>query len=424
MLRISELDNFKLFFGEIITTVCIDSILSIGIGIILLRMNIKLFLLLCFFSLIYLFYGIISGKILYKKFFATNEKEVDFQSQVGENLDSLITIKNLNVLKLAVKKAEVKLFRFLKDNFALNKKVLNISTFSFFLEEILQFMLITGGLLEILNQNMTLINLVTFESLLVYFINPFKNIIQLIPNYNCIKVNLEKINSFFEIELEDEKKGLENFQTGDILIKDFSFGYNKFKLLFDKFNLRIKENSCVLFKGVSGSGKSTLCQIISRLIKAENSSIKIGRVNINDYSLETIHQNITYVGQKEFLIQETIGNNIRFYREIDEKKFKKIVEICHIEEIVEKKPFRYETFLLKDSMNLSGGEKQRIILARALLNDFKILILDEALSEVNEDLEIDIIKRIKSYYYKKTIIYVSHKNHEQFFDKVYDFGGF
>ena len=144
--------------------------------------------------------------------------------------------------------------------------------------------------------------------------------------------------------------------------------------------------------------------------------------NINDYSLEVIHHNITYVGQKEYLIQDTIKNNILLYRNCDEEKFQKVISICKIEEIVKKKPFRYETYLLKDSLNISGGEKQRIILARALLNDFKILILDEALSEVNEDLEVKIIKDIQEYFKKKTIIYVSHKNHEKYFNQVINFG--
>lgn len=76
---------------------------------------------------------------------------------------------------------------------------------------------------------------------------------------------------------------------------------------------------------------------------------------------------------------------------------------------------------MKDSINISGGEKQRIILARALLNDFQILILDEALSEVNSDLEIHIIQKLKNYFKDKTIIYVSHKKQEQYFDEVYDF---
>ncbi len=424
MVRLTEMKNFKLFFSEIITTIFIDSILSISVGVILFNMNTILFFILCFFVLVYLFYAIISGKLLYKKALDANEQEINFQSQVIENLDTLSTLKNLHVLKQATEKLNIKLIRFLKKNFKLNKLVLNVNTFSYLCEELLHFLIITIGLAEIIKQNITLIDLITFESLLSYFMDPFKNIIQIIPDYNCLKVNLEKINDFYTIELEDREKGFEKFIPGDINIKNFTFGYNKLNPILKNINMQIKENSKVLFKGKSGCGKSTICQIISRLIEVKNNNIEIGKVHINDYNLKTIQQNITYVGQKEHLIQDTIRNNINLYRCVDEKAFRKIAEICHIEEIVEKKPLRYETFILNDSLNLSGGEKQRIILARALLNDFKILILDEALSEVNEDLEIEIIINLKQYFKHKTIIYVSHKNHDQYFDEVIHFGAY
>ncbi len=421
VLRLSELSNFKLFFSEIITSICIDSILAIGVGIILYNINTKLFLILCLFGLMYLLYGIISGKMLYKKALQTNDLEVDFQSQVVENLDTIITLKNLNVLARATKKLEIKLVKFLSQYFKLNLLVNQTNTFSFLLDELLHFLIISIGLIEIYHNDLTLINLVTFEMILNYFMEPFKNIIALIPDYNCMKVNLEKTNEFFTIELEDSKQGLKDFKTGNICIENFSFSYNDFKPILQNINLCIEENSCVLFKGKSGCGKSTLCQILSRLLDSKNKNITIGGININDYNLETIYKNITYVGQKENLIQETIRNNITLYRDVDESLFQQIVKICNIEDIVIKKPLRYETYLLKDSINLSGGEKQRIILARALLNDCKILILDEALSELNEDMEIEIIKNLKSYFKNKTIIYVSHKNHEQYFDKTIDF---
>ena len=350
--------------------------------------------------------------------------EVDFQSQTVENLDTLIPLKNLNVLKEATKKLELKLFRFLSQYFKLNHLIVHTSTFSFLIDEILHFLIIAIGLWEIQKNHLSLINLITFEMLLGYFLEPFKNIISLLPDYNCMKVNLEKTNEFYTLELEDNQIGFSEFQTGNIEVKNFSFSYNKFRPLLENVNVMIKENSFVLFKGKSGSGKSTLCQILSRLVETKNSNITIGGINIHDYSLSTICQNITYVGQKENLIQETIRQNILFYREIEESEFQKISKICHIEEIVYKKPFRYETFLLKDSLNLSGGEKQRIILARALLNSSKILILDEALSEVNEDLEIDIIKNLHLYFADKTIIYVSHKNLDPYFDQVVNFEAF
>lgn len=422
MVRLKELENMKTVFSEILITILLDSILAFGVGIFLYNIHKKLFLLLCFFVILYMLLGIFFAKIIYKKALNTNEAEVDFQSTVIENLDSFISLKNLNLMKVMFQKIEMHLFRFLTKSYDLNKNVMNTNSIAVFLEEFLNFGIISFGLYEIVNHNCTLINLVTFESLMVFFFTPFKTIINLLPSYNYVKVGIEKINDFYNICEEQENIGLQDFQNGDILIKDLNFSYNEFSPLFTSFNLEIKENSCVLFKGTSGCGKSTLCQMLSRFLEVKNNNIKIRNVSINDYSLSTIRKNITYVSQKENLIQDTIRNNILLERNISESKYKEILEICEMEAIVVKKPLRYETVLTKDSINISGGEKQRIILARALLNDFKILILDEALSEVNSELEIAIIKKLKNYFKDKTIIYVSHKKHDRYFDNVYDFG--
>ncbi len=422
MIRIKELENSKEVFSEIFITIFLDSILAFSVGIILYYISKALFFLLCLIVLLYVICGIISGNILYKKALATNDAEVNFQSKMVESIDSCISLKNLNSIKTTFKKVEVHLFKYLNKLLETNQMVLKTSSVSFFLEELLSFGVISIGLLEIMNKNMSLVDLITFESLVVFFVNPFKNGIQLLPNYNYVKVGLEKANDFYNIPEEKENEGLQEFQNGDITIEHLSFSYNPLKKLFVDVSLEIKERDFVLFKGPSGCGKSTLCQMLSRLIEVKNNNIKIRNVSINDYSLQAIRKNITYVGQKENLMQDTIINNILLERTVPEERLKEILTLCEIEDIVNKKPLRYQTFLAKDAVNISGGEKQRIILARALLNDFQILILDEALSELNNDLEIKIIKNLKKYLKDKTIIYVSHKNHEKYFHKVYDFG--
>lgn len=422
MVRIKELENIKEVFSEILITILLDSILAFSVSIILIHINKTLFFILCLFVFIYVLFGMIAGKIIYKKALNTNESEVNFQSTVVENIDSLITLKNLNLVKRMFRKIEMHLFHYLNQTYDLNKNIMHTNSIAAFLEEFLNFSIISFGLLEIFNHNCSLINLITFESLISFFFTPFKTIINLIPSYNYVKVGIRKINDFYNISEEQDSIGLTDFQNGDITIHNLNFSYNDFSKLFNDFSLEIKEKSCVLFKGTSGCGKSTLCQMISRLLEVKNNNIKIGNVSINDYSLATIRKNITYVSQKENLMQDTIRNNIILSRDVLETKYKEILDICEIDSIVSKKPLRYETFLTKDAINISGGEKQRIILARALLNDFQILILDEALSEVNSDLEISIIKKIKDYFKDKTIIYVSHKKHDKYFDAVYDFG--
>lgn len=114
------------------------------------------------------------------------------------------------------------------------------------------------------------------------------------------------------------------------------------------------------------------------------------------------------VNQKNFT--GSIIDNILLDREITQAKLDEIIKICKLERIINKKTFGLDTFLYGGGEELSGGERQLVILARALINDFSILILDETLSEVNDSVEDEILKNLFHKYKDKTIIYVSHKN--------------
>ena len=141
-----------------------------------------------------------------------------------------------------------------------------------------------------------------------------------------------------------------------------------------------------------------------------------------DYDLSAIRKDILYVGQNERLFTGTIRENIVCYREILDNDFLNVIKICKLEDTINKRPNRLEFMINASLNNLSGGERQRIILARALLKKSSIIILDEALSEVNIEMEKEIIDNIINNFSDKTIIYVSHKDVENKFNQVIDMG--
>ncbi len=237
------------------------------------------------------------------------------------------------------------------------------------------------------------------------------------PKYNFIKASLDKLNEFMNIEINLDKT-FQDLKHFDIKIKNASFSYNKLTNILNNVNLEIKEREHVLIKGKSGSGKSTICNLLVKNEVLINGSILIGDINIDDINTYTMKKNIMYVSQKELLYTDTIKNNIMFFRKKSLSEFDQICKLCCVDEIIDSKPLRYETIVSVDTNNLSGGEKQRVVLARALLNDFKILIIDEALSEVDIPTEIKIIKNIQKYFKDKTIIYISHKNLSQSFERT------
>ncbi len=211
MVRMKELENIKEILSEILITIFLDSILAFSVGIILFHLSKTLFLILCFIVFIYLTCGIISGHILYRKALFVNNAEVNFQSNVIESLDSFISLKNLNIQNTILQKIEVNLCKYLSYLHKMNHSILKIGTASFCLEELLHFILLSVGLFEIIHKNITMVDLITFESLVIFFINPFKNLINLLPNYNYVKVSINKINDFYKCSRRRKRNWFKRF---------------------------------------------------------------------------------------------------------------------------------------------------------------------------------------------------------------------
>jgi ATP-binding cassette subfamily B protein len=190
----------------------------------------------------------------------------------------------------------------------------------------------------------------------------------------------------------------------------------------NNINLNIKKGDKFLIYGKSGNGKSTLMKILLKYFDEYKGIIKINDINLKDISRDTIRNSFSYVSQNEILLSDTIKNNIVLKRDISDKKYNEIIKICKVNEIIDKKPLRGNFLIEEDGFNLSGGERQKIILARGLLKKFNILILDEALSEVGLEEELKIMKEIFKKYSDKTIIYISHKKEIiSYFEKKYLF---
>ena len=141
-------------------------------------------------------------------------------------------------------------------------------------------------------------------------------------------------------------------------------------------------------------------------------------VNIKDYNPSSL---ITYISQEESLFNDTILNNITLGKNVDKKLLDEIFKICRLDNINIIKEVGLNSMIINNS-SISGGEKNRMILARSLIHSKNILILDEVLKEVDEELEINIIKDILKFYKNKTIIYISHKNVGFLFKKVLTLG--
>lgn len=421
--RVNELGNIKSLFTEIFISCILDFLLMFASVPLLISISKDLFLALFLCLILYLFIGLISSKIVFKKAYHNIELEANFNNDLLENINMINSIKNLNVTSSRLKKIEESLSKFLYDTFLLSSFLNKEKTLKNWISEIGFFAINTWGFYLIFQGRLEITALVTFNTLLGFFLDPIKNCIDSIPKYNYLRATYAKINDFLSNEQEKMGKAI-YLKDNSIKMENITYSYNDINNILNNFNLQIKGGEFVVFKGQSGCGKSTLCKMLDKYITNYKGDILIGSINIKDLSIATIRKNILYVNQNENIITDTIRNNILLDRNIPEKIFFKICKLCAVDEIVKRKPLRYNTIIGNEIGNISGGELQRIILARALLNNFQILILDEALSEVDYKMEEKIMINIRNYFKDKTIICITHKNHDKLFDRVINVGGY
>lgn len=415
MTRVNDYTSIKEMFTSLLLSFLLDAVLALSTVFILYIISKKLFLILCLIVLLYILVSLIYSPIIYRKLNDNIELETDFNSKLVENISNIESIKNLNIVETVCRKLEFANLAFIKDTYSFNNLINNERSILNFINEIGLTLINCLGIYLILKNQLSLINLVTFNSLVSYFLTPVKELANIIPKYNILKVSFSKINEF--IDLKEEKILQETLLIdGDIDIKNLSYSYNGYQDVIKDFSSKIEKGTKVFIDGKSGVGKSTICKLLMKYDEDYKGKILIDGINIKDIDTSSIRNSITYVSQDEKLFTDTIYNNLTLSKEISEQDLKEVITTCSLEDILEKKPLRLDAMLIDGGANLSGGEKQRLILARALLQNKNILILDEVLSEVSEELEKLIISNLKKKYQEKTIIYVSHRKLNNCFD--------
>jgi ATP-binding cassette subfamily B protein len=414
--RFNELAEITSIFPSIITLIFLDLITCIFALIISSIVSFKLTLVMILFILFYILIGLLFKNPTLQKIHNNIDISSEFNTKIIDGVNSIASVKflnNENNIENRIKRAS---YNYIYDNEKLNIFLNKTMLIKQLIYDMSMFGISFYGMYLNYTGKISIVSLFTFIIVVNSFLEPIKELVDMIPKLCFIKSSIYKLNEFSIIK--DDKNGIYNFKNGPIKIKNLSFAYNKIDNVFSNFSCNINENEKVLINGLSGCGKSTLSYILSKQLKYDKGSILINNVELNDIKDNDYRKNVTYVGQKDSLLVDTIINNIKCERTVSDKELITICKICEIDKIIDKKYNRFESILDESSANISGGEKQRIILARGLVQSGNIIILDEALSEVNIDMEERIIRRIFKHFKEKTIIYISHKKYNKLFDNV------
>lgn len=198
-------------------------------------------------------------------------------------------------------------------------------------------------------------------------------------------------------------------ESYDIDVENVEFSYDKKKII-DGVSVHIPEKTTTAIVGPSGGGKTTLCHLISRFWDADKGTVRLGGTDVKEYSMDSLMKNFSFVFQDVYLFQDTIANNIRFGQ--PDASMEKVMEAakkacCH--DFIMKLPEGYETVIGEGGASLSGGEKQRISIARAIMKDAPIIILDEATANVDPESEQELTSAIEALTKEKTILMIAHR---------------
>ncbi len=255
------------------------------------------------------------------------------------------------------------------------------------------------GTISVMKGRMTIGELITFNSVIVYFMDPIKNLIQLQPGLSNGIVAAERLDEILDLQIEKDciaEKGIDDFDfKGDIVYKNIDFRYGMREKVLCDINLKIGFGESVAFVGESGSGKSTLAKLLVKLYQVENGTIKICNTEIGKINSKLLRKKIAYVSQDVFLYSSSIRDNITMGNiDFSEEELETICDKCLVKEFADRLPQGLDTMVGEKGLTLSVGQRQKIAIARAILRKPDILILDEATSNLDLISEKKILKEV------------------------------
>ena len=224
-----------------------------------------------------------------------------------------------------------------------------------------------------------------------------------------LAASMDTANSIDDTPVMDEKGADITPKSSEIVFNKVDFSYADRKIL-DQVSFTIPEKTTTAIVGPSGAGKTTMCNLIARFWDVNAGKITIGGTDVRDFKLDSLMKNISMVFQSVYLFADTIENNIKFG--CPDATHEQVVEAakkacCH--NFISALPDGYDTVIGEGGGTLSGGEKQRIAIARAMLKDAPIIILDEATSSVDPENEDELQRAIEALTHDKTIIMIAHR---------------
>lgn len=425
--RFSDAFTIKNIFTSIALSLVMDITMALASGAILFQMNTKLFVVIVFMMIV----SVILVFIFKQPYKKINEQQMQqasiLNSEIIEGLRAVETIKGNANEDIELENIEREYIKSLRIGYK-ESMLSNVQgTISSVISGIGNLILLYVGISSVINNDLTLGSYMAFMTLSGYFMNPISNLIGLQLQIQEANISMKRLSEIMDYEREQQANGDEagtnvgsleienryeeiNQVDGDIEIKNITFRYGNRKPALNNVSFTIPKGKKVALVGASGSGKSTIAKLLLKYYEPENGEITIDGVDIQDYTNTSLRRAISYVPQNIELFSKSIYDNIRASKmtaTLDEVK--EAAKKADAHDFIKRLPMQYHTYLEEAGNGLSGGEKQRIVLARAFLKDNQFYIMDESTSNLDFATENIIFDMIYNKFREKTMLIVAHR---------------
>ncbi len=421
--RVAELERIREFFtGQVLTTT-IDAVFSIIYIFVLFLYSTLLTLISLSVIPIQVLITLIGGPIFKYQHRETTKLNAITQNHLVESITGIQNVKTQNIENTIGSKWQKNYSKYIGKSFQKNILGSSLNESSQFLQKVSQLFVLWVGASMVIDGKLTLGQLIAFRIISGYVTQPILRLSTLWQRLEELKISFERLADIMDRETEKEEKSniiLMPKLKGKILYSNISYSFSEFnKPVIKNINIEFQQNTINGIVGRSGSGKSTLIKLLSRIYAPTNGKIIVDGYDINKVDINSYRKQLGVVMQDPYLFNGTISENIAITKRYStSEEIIRAAKIASAHDFIMDQPNGYDTFIGERGSLLSGGQRQRIAIARAVLNNPKILILDEATSALDYKSEENIISNLLENFGESTVLFVTHRTTSLYMSKA------
>ncbi len=410
---VTDINAIDEFIGASISKALIAILSLIGITVILLLIHWQLALFILFMNPLVIYFTVILGKKVKTLKKKENTAYEIFQQSLIETLDGIQQIRASNREKHYIQRVIEKAQHIKKHSasFSWRSDAANRLSFNIFLIGFDVFRALS--MLLVVFSDLSVGEMMAVFGYLWFMTSPVQEILNIQYTYFSANAALARINNLLGLQQEPQyphnKNPFENKKTVAIKIENVGFAYGDKEPVLNHVNLNIKAGEKIALVGASGGGKSTLVQVLLGMYQHQHGMIYYDEVPIIDIGLDIVRDNVATVLQHPAMFNESVRNNITLGIEISDTEIWQALSVAQLNDVIKKLPNQLDTLIGHDGVRLSGGQLQRLAIARMLLTKPKVVILDEATSALDTQTEKHLHAALHEFLKDKTTLIIAHR---------------